>query len=583
MANLRRRTDDREDKKESSDDEMTNLTKDEPKCYSSNSAESMEERLTRLSGTTSKPWNDSHHGEHRNSAISAMIKSTVRKKAENIKKKYVQKFDQDLTDLLDEVFAAVDVNGINVTEGMSGVPSFSSPPPSTKRGEIIRKEFKARPSVLTELFEIPHIQTIQYVFIAILILFAVNSVLQDLLSYGTIGVDFHIWTWAFGKFTYVLTFWMGMQLTALLGVYASLQYWATSRLTSKSQNLYDYVWLGLYIAYQLSFAAIPLSFVLYTQLPPASTSIVVAEQIRFMMKSHAFVREKVGEVLTAPSGASVQHLFLFKNYVYFQFVPTLVYRDSYPRNKVIRWNFVLKNFGLVAGALAYTYYIFVRFCMPVFRNFNREHVNLKTFVKSIFDCVLPGSLNLLVVFYSFLHAWMNAFAEMTRFADRLFYRDWWNSTTFSNYYRTWNGVVHDWLYTYVYSDLYRLLGQRGRNVALLVTFMLSALVHEYIICCLLRIFYPVMFVLFGGIGVWMMFFTQRKSSRPWNVFMWFGLFLGQGIFLCLYSSEYYARFNCPPTTDNMALDVIIPRSWNCYILQPVLNYTSSDSHIPVFN
>lgn len=31
-------------------------------------------------------------------------------------------------------------------------------------------------------------------------------------------------------------------------------------------------------------------------------------------------------------------------------------------------------------------------------------------------------------------------------------QDWWNSTSFSNYYRTWNVVVHDWLYSYVYQD-----------------------------------------------------------------------------------------------------------------------------------
>lgn len=38
----------------------------------------------------------------------------------------------------------------------------------------------------------------------------------------------------------------------------------------------------------------------------------------------------------------------------------------------------------------------------------------------------------------------------------LFYwtlQDWWNSTSFANYYRTWNVVVHDWLYYYVYRDL----------------------------------------------------------------------------------------------------------------------------------
>lgn len=31
-------------------------------------------------------------------------------------------------------------------------------------------------------------------------------------------------------------------------------------------------------------------------------------------------------------------------------------------------------------------------------------------------------------------------------------QDWWNSTSFANYYRTWNVVVHDWLYYYVYRD-----------------------------------------------------------------------------------------------------------------------------------
>ena len=50
----------------------------------------------------------------------------------------------------------------------------------------------------------------------------------------------------------------------------------------------------------------------------------------------------------------------------------------------------------------------------------------------------------------FLKAW----AEMLRFADRQFYLDWWNSTSFGNYYRTWNTLVQDWLYTYIYKDLH---------------------------------------------------------------------------------------------------------------------------------
>lgn len=31
-------------------------------------------------------------------------------------------------------------------------------------------------------------------------------------------------------------------------------------------------------------------------------------------------------------------------------------------------------------------------------------------------------------------------------------QDWWNSTSFTNYYRTWNVVVHDWLFYYGYRD-----------------------------------------------------------------------------------------------------------------------------------
>ena len=32
-------------------------------------------------------------------------------------------------------------------------------------------------------------------------------------------------------------------------------------------------------------------------------------------------------------------------------------------------------------------------------------------------------------------------------------QNWWTSTTFSTYYRKWNGIIHDWIHTYIYSDL----------------------------------------------------------------------------------------------------------------------------------
>ncbi|XP_013379574.1 sterol O-acyltransferase 1-like [Lingula anatina] len=256
----------------------------------------------------------------------------------------------------------------------------------------------------------------------------------------------------------------------------------------------------------------------------------------------------------------------FSNYLYFLFVPTLVYRDSYPRSPTINWRYVVTNFAQVAGCLIYLYYLLARFCVPVFRNFNHESVTLKQLLLSSFGCMLPGTLILLIAFFAILHSWLNAFAEMLRFADRLFYKDWWNSKSYAIWYRTWNCVVHDWLFTYVYKDISSLLKylniQCGRATPMAVVFLLSAIFHEYIVTMTMGFFYPVLFVMFGGIGFGFMFLGLKPTHQAWNVFMWITLMIGMGLLMCLYSLEWYARKNCPVTADSF-LDKLIPRTWTC--------------------
>lgn len=188
----------------------------------------------------------------------------------------------------------------------------------------------------------------------------------------------------------------------------------------------------------------------------------------------------------------------------------------------------------------------------------------KSFVLSLFGSMLPGFLVLLCTFFAILHSWLNAFAEMLRFADRMFYKDWWNSTSFANYYRTWNVVVHDWLYTYIFSDVYLLVKhtRHQKLVPTLVVFAVSALVHEYHVAFMFRFLFPVLLVLFGFIGVALVFVSARKSSRYGNVFMWFALVVGTGLLMTLYSMEYFARINCPRVSDSF-LDYLIPRCLMC--------------------
>lgn len=49
---------------------------------------------------------------------------------------------------------------------------------------------------------------------------------------------------------------------------------------------------------------------------------------------------------------------------------------------------------------------------------------------------------------------MNIFAEITRFGDRSFYKDYWNSTTFEEFNRKWNQPVYSFLFRHVYLECF---------------------------------------------------------------------------------------------------------------------------------
>jgi len=80
--------------------------------------------------------------------------------------------------------------------------------------------------------------------------------------------------------------------------------------------------------------------------------------------------------------------------------------------------------------------------------------------------------------------------------------------------------VHDWLFAYLYVDIIQL--GYSSTIAMLLVFAVSAIVHEYIISFALGFFYPVMLVMFGGVGVFFIFLTKMgRGNRAWNVFMWY--------------------------------------------------------------
>uniref|UniRef100_A0AAY4EU98 O-acyltransferase n=1 Tax=Denticeps clupeoides TaxID=299321 RepID=A0AAY4EU98_9TELE len=417
------------------------------------------------------------------------------------------------------------------------------------------KVFTARQSLLDELFEIPHIRTIYHMFIAALLLFIFSTMAVNFIDQGRLVPEFDLFIYAFGKLSVVAWTWFIMFTYTLLGPYGALCVWGELYHSSRYKIMVSVTaTLILAAIHVLVLGFFPLYAVLHHQLPPVSRFIITMEQIRFLMKSYSFIRESVPSVIK-----NAPQIPTLSSYLYFLFAPTLIYRESYPRNSHIRWNVVISNLLKVLGSTFYLNFILVRLCIPVFQNEGNKSFTTRTLVLSMFHAILPGILMMLLGFYGFLHCWLNAFAELLRFADRMFYKDWWNSTSFANYFRTWNVVVHDWLFYYGYRDVLWLTGRKSRSAAMLWVFGLSAVAHEYAMTMCFGFFYPVMFCLFAVFGMVFNFaLNDKRQSHVWNIIMWTCLMLGQGMQVCLYCQEWYAQIHC-----TSFWELVTPRSWTC--------------------
>ncbi|GFY51969.1 sterol O-acyltransferase 1 [Trichonephila inaurata madagascariensis] len=328
--------------------------------------------------------------------------------------------------------------------------------------------------------------------------------------------------------------------------------------------LADVLFLFIYIA-SIAFLFVVTSYkVVENGFRPITNFIIISEQVRIFMKVYSFVRESAPRVLQyVPSkdGKQEQNLYpTVRHYLYYLYCPATIYKDSYPRKKEINYNFVAAQF-------------FGFSCIVIYTDGDSEHYRdvgstpftMKEAVMTLAVSMFLGTLCMFMMFYGFLHSWLNIWAELLRFADREFYKDWWNSTSFSQYYKKWNAVVYDWLYAYVYIDLNQI--GLSRSLSLVLVFIFSSAIHEYLIALSLGFFYPVLAVTYLTVGVSLVFVTKNRKTQFWNTFMWSMLFAGWGVVICLYCTEWFARINCKGL-DNPIQDFFVPRSWSksCHII-----------------
>ncbi|KAI9830085.1 MAG: hypothetical protein M1826_005078 [Phylliscum demangeonii] len=169
------------------------------------------------------------------------------------------------------------------------------------------------------------------------------------------------------------------------------------------------------------------------------------------------------------------------NLSYFWWAPTLVYQPVYPRSHEIRWAFILKRAGEVAGLSMFVWIASAQYAAPVLRNSldTIQTLNVPSLLERLMKLSTISLVIWLAGFFALFQSYLNALAEITMFGDREFYADWWNSPSVGAYWRTWNLPVFHFMKRHVFSPL---VGQGwSPYAASAVVFFLSGVLHEMLV------------------------------------------------------------------------------------------------------
>uniref|UniRef100_A0AAQ6AF60 O-acyltransferase n=1 Tax=Amphiprion ocellaris TaxID=80972 RepID=A0AAQ6AF60_AMPOC len=224
---------------------------------------------------------------------------------------------------------------------------------------------------------------------------------------------------------------------------------------------------------------------------------------------------------------------------YFVFAPTLCYELNFPRSSTIRMSFLLRRLFEMLFFIQLLVGLTQQWMIPVIQSSMKplEDMDLSRMTERLLRLAVPNHLLWLIFFYWFFHSSMNFTAELLRFGDRQFYKDWWNSETVTYFWQNWNIPVHKWCLRHFYKPLLR----RGfsKIISQSAVFFLSAFFHEYLVSVPLR-----MFRLWAFTGMmaqlplaW--FVGNFLRGNYGNAAVWMSLIIGQPFAVLMYVHDYY--------------------------------------------
>mmetsp|Transcript_35182 Transcript_35182/g.39939 ORF Transcript_35182/g.39939 Transcript_35182/m.39939 type:complete len:453 (-) Transcript_35182:350-1708(-) len=301
-------------------------------------------------------------------------------------------------------------------------------------------------------------------------------------------------------------------------------------------------WLVISVQHCFHLAMVVVSYYIIENYnwPASHTAFMIVQSLVHFMKMHAYMvtnREYRQEYLESlangtecpnnyPKNINIKDFFLFLAY------PTFVYRDNYPRRETFRFGYFIRRALFAMLMLVAMYIVFSELMVPEWNKCRSV-----PFPEQFFSLILPCAVWVFLFFLFLWEGYLNCVAELTYFADREFYQDWWNSTTFGEFSRKWNTLVHNFLYRYAYIE-FRHYYQWSSQNAQILTFLCSAICHELVIAIVLKMIRPYMFFFMLFQPPLVLFGRLMKGSAFGNAFFWMSLLVGCPLLATMYTREH---------------------------------------------
>jgi hypothetical protein len=192
----------------------------------------------------------------------------------------------------------------------------------------------------------------------------------------------------------------------------------------------------------------------------------------------------------------------FSYLVWYMCTPVVIYAPDYQRRRdPMKWRHILDHLVLIALGWFLVHLVLEQRIVPQLRVIQHRAVGegiwtgkfVGQFLDSWLHLMLPSLLCGVALFWTFFEHVLTIFALLTNYGEPcVFYGDWWNSRTFADFARSWNLPVHQFLRQHFYQPFVnpkhedpRQTSNRPdpdqkqkRQVAVLMTFLVSSAVHE---------------------------------------------------------------------------------------------------------